>query len=301
RAGADRSRAAAAPPVTGAALALVIPSAAAHAGWNLLAKQSGGGLPYIWLGGVLSLGVLIPASAIATLAAGEELGLSATAAAWMLGAAAIHGTYFFTLQSGYRAADLSVVYPLARGSGPLLSFIAAILLLGESPGVLQVLGAATIVGAVLALGLSAARRAPHDRSGIAWALTTGGLIATYTLWDKHGVDGLDVQPIAYLCGVEIGRALIFLPLVMRRRDELAAEWRHKRRNLLGFAAMAPLSYVLFLFALSLAPVTLVAPLRELSILFGVALGGQFLAEGHTRTRALAAVAIVAGVSAVSIG
>jgi drug/metabolite transporter (DMT)-like permease len=287
--------------VTGAALALVIPSAAAHAGWNLLAKQSGGGLPYMWLGGLLSLGLLLPASAIAAIAAGEDLGLSAGAVPWMVGAAAIHGAYFFTLQSGYRAADLSVVYPLARGTGPLIAFLGAIALLGESPGALQVVGAATIVGAVLALGLSAARRAPGDRSGIAWALATGGLIATYTLWDKHGVDGLDVQPIAYLCGVEIARALIFLPLVMRRRDELAAEWRDNRRNLAGFAAMAPLSYVLFLFALALAPVTLVAPLRELSILFGVALGGQFLAEGHTWSRALAAAAIVAGVSAVSVG
>ena len=287
--------------MTAAALALVIPSAAAHAGWNLLAKSSGGGLPYIWLGGILSLGVLVPASAIAALAAGEDLGLSASAAAWMAGAAAIHGTYFFTLQSGYRAADLSVVYPLARGTGPLLSFVVAIAILGESPTALQALGALMIVGAVLALGLTAARRAPHHRAGILWALATGALIATYTLWDKHGVDGLDVQPIAYLCGVELCRALLFAPLVARRREELTAEWSENRRNLIGFALMAPLSYVLFLFALALAPVTLVAPLRELSILFGVALGGQFLAEGHTWSRALAAAVVVAGVSAISVG
>jgi drug/metabolite transporter (DMT)-like permease len=287
--------------LTGAALALVIPSAAAHAGWNLLAKSSGGGLPYIWLGGVLSLVLLVPASAIATLAAGADLNLSGTAIAWMAGAAVIHGAYFFTLQSGYRAADLSVVYPLARGTGPLIAFVAAISVFDESPGGLQVLGAALIVGAVLTLGLSAARRERSNDAGIAWALATGVLIAAYTLWDKEGVDGLDVQPIAYLCGVEIARALIFLPLVLRRRDELAHEWRSNRGNLAGFAVMAPLSYVLFLSALALAPVTLVAPLRELSILFGVALGGQFLAEGHTWSRALAAVVMVAGVSAIAVG
>ncbi|HEX8742272.1 MAG TPA: EamA family transporter [Thermoleophilaceae bacterium] len=286
--------------MTGAALALVIPSAAAHAGWNLLAKSSGGGLPFIYLGTLVSLCFMVPAAVVAGTVAGTG-GLDATAAAWMCGAACMHGTYLLTLQSGYRAGDLSVVYPLARGTGPLLAFVGAILMLGESPAALQVAGAALIVGAVLVLGLSAARRSHADRTAIRWALVTGALICAYTLWDKHGVDGLDVQPVVYLCGVEIARALIFLPLVLGRRDEMAAEWRSNRGHVAGFGLMAPLSYLLFLSALALAPVTLVAPLRELSILFGVALGGQFLAEGHTWTRAAAAAVIVTGVSAVAIG
>jgi drug/metabolite transporter (DMT)-like permease len=286
--------------VTAAALALVIPSAAAHAGWNLLAKSSGGGLAFIWLGNLVSLAVMIPAAVVAASIAGTG-GIDATAIAWMAGAATLHGTYLLTLQSGYRAADLSVVYPLARGTGPLLAFVAAVVLLGESPGPLQVLGAATIVGAVLALGLSAARREHVSNAGVTWALVTGVLISAYTLWDKHGVDGLDIQPVVYLCGVEICRLMLFLPLMRGRRAELEHEWGTNRGHLAGFGLMAPLSYVLFLSALALAPVTLVAPLRELSILFGVALGGQFLAEGHTWSRAVAAAVIVAGVSAISIG
>jgi drug/metabolite transporter (DMT)-like permease len=286
--------------MTGAALALVIPSAAAHAGWNLLAKRSGGGLAYIWLGNLVSLAVMIPAAAIATAVAGTG-GIDATAIAWMAGAAALHGTYLLTLQNGYRAADLSVVYPLARGTGPLLAFVAAVAFLGESPQALQVLGAATIVGAVLALGISAARREHVSNAGVAWALVTGVLISAYTLWDKHGVDDLDIQPIVYLCGVEICRLALFLPLMRGRRAELQRTWSTNRGNLAGFALMAPLSYVLFLSALTLAPVTLVAPLRELSILFGVVLGGQFLAEGHTWSRALAAAVIVTGVTAISVG
>jgi len=286
--------------LTGAALALVIPSAAAHAGWNLLAKSSGGGLPFIYLGNLVSLVVLVPTAAVAAAIAGTG-GIDATAVAWMAGAAVLHGTYLLTLQNGYRAADLSVVYPLARGTGPLFAFIAAVVILDERPGALAVVGAATIVGAVLTLGLSAARREHANRAGVAWALVTGVLISAYTLWDKHGVDDLGVQPIVYLCGIELCRALIFLPLVAGRREELAHEWRTNRRLLAGFGVMAPLSYILFLFALTLAPVTLVAPLRELSILFGVVLGGQFLAERHTWSRALAAATIVAGVSAIAIG
>jgi drug/metabolite transporter (DMT)-like permease len=286
--------------VTGAALALVLPSAAAHAGWNLLAKSSGGGLAFIWLGNVMSLTVMIPAAIVAASIAGTG-GIDATSVAWMAGAATLHGTYLLTLQNGYRVADLSVVYPLARGTGPLLAFVAAVVLLDESPGALQVLGAATIVGAVLALGLSAARREHTRNAGVAWALVTGVLISAYTLWDKHGVDGLDVQPIVYLCGIEICRLLLFLPLMRGRREELAETWRSGRGHLAGFGLMAPLSYVLFLSALALAPVTLVAPLRELSILFGVVLGGQFLAEGHTWSRALVAAVIVAGVSTIAVG
>jgi uncharacterized membrane protein len=82
---------------------------------------------------------------------------------------------------------------------------------------------------------------------------------------------------------------------------LADTWSRQRGHLAGFGLMAPLSYVLFLSALTLAPVTLVAPLRELSILFGVVLGGQFLAEGHTWSRAVAAAVIVVGVSALAVG
>ena len=286
--------------MTGAALALVIPSALAHAGWNLLAKSSGGGLPFLYLAGVATLPMLIPAAAIAAAIDGTG-GIDLTAAGWMLGAAVLHFSYLLTLQSGYRAADLSVVYPLARGSGPLLAFIAAVVLLGESPQALRVVGAGVIVGAVLALGLAAARHSRANNAGIAWALVTGALISAYTLWDRHGVDDLEIQPIVYLCGINILMTLLFLPLVVRRRAELSHELRTNRRNIVGFGVMAPISYVLFLFALTLAPVTLVAPLRELSILFAVVLGGQFLSEGHTWSRALAAVVIVAGVSAISVG
>jgi drug/metabolite transporter (DMT)-like permease len=286
--------------VTGAALALVLPSAAAHATWNMLAKRSDGGLVFVWLGGVLGL-VPLTCAALVVVAIGDA-GLSAAAVGWMAGSAAIHAVYFLTLQRGYRSADLSVVYPLARGTGPLLAFVAAIVLLDESPDALQVLGAAAIVGSVLSLGLHGARRSGDQRAGAAYALVTGVLIAGYTLWDKHGVDGIDTNPVIYLLGVEIARATLVAPLALRRgRDAIAREWRANGDELRGFAILAPLSYVLFLSALALAPVTLVAPLRELSILIGVALGGQLLAEEDTPMRAVAAVAMVFGVVAISVG
>ena len=102
----------------------------------------------------------------------------------MAGSGVIHAVYFAFLQRGYRDGDLSLVYPLARGTGPLLATIAAILLLGERPGAVALAGGALVVAAILSLAAPAVRaRAP----GSGWALATGVTIAAYTLWDKHAV------------------------------------------------------------------------------------------------------------------
>jgi uncharacterized membrane protein len=285
--------------VTGAALALVLPSAAAHATWNMLAKRSGGGLPFVWLGVLLSAAVLAPAVVVVTLAC--DTGLSGEAVPWMAGSAALHAGYFLALQRGYRGGDLSVVYPLARGSGPVLASVGAIVLLGESPTPLRLAGSATILGAILLVGWSAAKGTGHQREAVGYALVTGVFIAAYTLWDQRGVADLDVNPVVYLFGGELIRSVLLAPFALRRRTEFEEEWSANRGELLGFGFLAPLSYTLFLAALAFAPVTLVAPLREVSVLIGVALGGQLLGEEDTPRRALAAVALVAGIAALAAG
>jgi drug/metabolite transporter (DMT)-like permease len=285
--------------VTGAALALVLPSAAAHATWNMLAKRSGGGLPFVWLGAMASATVLLPAALLVILLG--DAGVTTAGLAWMAGSATIHAVYFLTLQRGYRRGDLSLVYPLVRGTGPILASIGAVILFAESPSPLRVAGAALILGAILMVGWSSASSRGREREAVAWALITGVFVAAYTLWDKHGVDGLDVHPVVYLFGAEIARSALLAPLARRRGDEVARELRENRRELVGFGLLGPLSYTLFLGALSIAPVTLVAPLREVSILIGVVLGGQLLKEEDTPRRALAAVAMVAGIAALAAG
>jgi drug/metabolite transporter (DMT)-like permease len=285
--------------LTGTALALVLPSAAAHATWNMLAKRSGGGLPFVWIAGIASATVMFPVATLVVLLG--DSGLSGAGLAWMVGSACIHAVYFLTLQRGYRGGDLSIVYPLVRGTGPMLASIGAVILLGESPSVLRVIGAALILGAILIVGWSSVGREGHESEAIRWALTTGVLVAAYTLWDKHGVDALDVHPVVYLFGAEVARTALLYPLAARRMDEAARDWRENRREVIGFGFLGPLSYTLFLAALSFAPVTLVAPLREVSILIGVVLGGQLLGEEDTSRRALAATAMVAGIAALAAG
>ena len=216
----------------------------------------------------------------------------------MAGSGVLHAAYFVLLQRGYRDGDLSLVYPLARGTGPLLATLAAIALLGERPSALALAGAAIIVGAVFSLCRRPGRGA---RPAVVFALLTGVAIAAYTLWDKQAVGPQDVSPVAYYWGTMIATAALLSPVVWHRAAEVGRVWRANRRQALGVAVLSPLAYILVLFALAEAPVSYVAPARELSILIAAAAGAALLDEGDTRRRLLAAAAIVAGVAALAAG
>src|SRR4051812_6991061 len=157
----------------------------------------------------------------------------------MLGSAVLHIFYYGALQSSYRHGDLSVVYPLARGTGPVLSVTAAILLLGERPSALGLAGGALIIVAVLALV------AGGSRAGAGAALATGAAIAAYTVWDAHAVGALDQPPVVYFWGAELIRATLLAPFARGA----PAVWRANRRAILGVGTLSPLAYVLVLFAL----------------------------------------------------
>src|SRR6185436_4282939 len=119
-------------------LGIVLLAAVAHAAWNFLAKGAQGGQGFVWLytvaASVLYLPVLIAALAIDPGPLGWE------AFVFMAGSGVLHTVYASLLQRGYRTGDLSLVYPLARGTGPLVSTIAAIAFFGERPGVVALLG-----------------------------------------------------------------------------------------------------------------------------------------------------------------
>lgn len=284
------------------ALALVVVAAIAHAGWNLLAKTASGGATFVWLVSAAAAAIWLPALAVALVVAPGALGLAGLG--FMAGSGALHALYFVLLQRGYREGDLSLVYPLARGTGPLLSTAAAIVLFSERPSGLALAGGAIIVAAVLSLagaGGEVREAAGDRRRAIAFALLTGVAIASYTLWDKRAVGPLGLSPIAYYYGTNLAEAALLTPFVARRRAALRATWRAHRARALGVAVLSPLAYVLVLFALARAPVSYVAPARELSILLGAIAGTTVLAEGHGRRRLLAATAIFAGIVALAVG
>jgi drug/metabolite transporter (DMT)-like permease len=243
--------------------------------------------------------LLTPLGVVVLLRSADEIDRAALI--FIVGAGALHAAYFVSLQRGYREGDLSLVYPLARGIGPLLATAFAISVLGERPSALALAGGAIIVAAVLSL-TGAPRLGRSDRdAAVLYAGLTGVLIAAYTLWDKHAVDALGVSPILYFWGAEVCRATLLTPLVAGRPGAAAVTWREDGVRALGVGALSSFAYILVLYALAVAPVSYVAPAREVSILIGAALGAQLLAEGDPRRRLLCAGAIVVGVAALAVG
>jgi drug/metabolite transporter (DMT)-like permease len=282
--------------VSPAVLALVLTAAVAHAGWNLLAKGARGGVAFTWLCAVAGSVLFVPALLVAVIVSPDHIGLAALGL--MAGSGALHAGYFVLLQRGYATGDLSLVYPLARGTGPLLATTAAIVLLGERPSVPAIVGAAIIVGAVFSL---VGRPAGHrSREGVMFAVLTGVAIAGYTLWDKQAVGSEGLSPITYFWGTNLFNALLVMPWALADRDRLRRAWATSRRQAAGVGLLSPLAYILVLYALARAPVSIVAPARESSILLGTLLGATVLGEGDTRRRAAAAVAILAGVTALAL-
>jgi drug/metabolite transporter (DMT)-like permease len=286
--------------MTPAALGLVLGAAVIHATWNLLAKRVGGGTPFVWLFGSLSAIIYAPLAAATILLARPHIG--AVQLIFLAGTAVLHLGYFLMLQSGYRAGDLSLVYPLARGTGPVLTVGAAIIVLGERPTPIALAGALLIgLGIVLLAGNPASLGHPGARRAVGYALLTGALIAAYTLWDKRAVSALAIPPILLEWGSNVGLALLLMPAALARRDEVRAVWRAHRREAVLVAVLTPLAYILVLTAMVFTPVSYVAPAREISILLGTAMGSRLLAERDAPRRLTAATAIVVGVAALAVG
>ena len=286
--------------MTPAALGLVLAAAVIHATWNLLAKRVGGGIAFVWLFGSLASIVYAPLAAAVIVLTRPQIAV--VQLIFLAGTAVLHLGYFLTLQGGYRTGDLSLVYPLARGSGPVLSVGAAIILLGERPTPVAMAGAILIgLGIFLLAGNPASLGQPGARRAVGYALLTGAFIAAYTLWDKRAVSTLGIPPILLDWGGNVGRVLLLTPAALARRDDVQALWRAHRGEVVLVAVLTPLAYILVLTAMVFTPVSYVAPAREISILVGTAMGSRLLAEGDAPRRLTAATAIVAGVAALAVG
>jgi len=282
-------------------LALVLASAVVHATWNLWTKQLG---PRARSGSLLWLLTAISSACYAPLAAAQIVAShwrpDATALFLLAGSGAIHVGYFVLLLRGYRGGDLSIVYPLARGTGPLLATAGAVALFGERPTPLSIAGALLIAAGVLVTATAPARGERHLRPAIFYGLATGVSIALYTLWDGWAVKRAGVPPLVYYWGGEVVRTLILSPLAFGSRVQVAGLWRTQRPRVVGIALLSPLSYILILLALRTGAVGHIAPAREVSILIGTWLGGRVLGEGDRRRRLAAAAAFAAGVIALAL-
>ena len=289
------------------ALTLVLAAALCHATWNLVAKKAGGGSQFVLMGsllvGVLWLPVVL------------WLGVQAVAqwgwAEWLMLAASavVHVLYFRTLLHGYAVSDLTVVYPVARGSGPLMSSIGAVIVLGESMSLVSAGGAlAVVAGVFLIAGGPGLWRQAHEpaqrdrvRRGLLWGGLTGAFIAAYTVIDGYAVKAMLISPILVDYVGNVLRIPVMLPFALRDRAAFARAWRTQWRAALVVAVLGPASYVMVLYAVRMAPLSHVAPAREVSMLFAALAGGTLLGESDRWLRIVGAAGIAAGVAALALG
>jgi drug/metabolite transporter (DMT)-like permease len=288
--------------MTPAALALVLTGALCHAAWNILAKRCAGGLVFVWQVGMVSL---VPALPL-TLWSWHAQGLSLTTA--MMAAVAVsallHVLYALALQRGYQAGPFSVVYPVARGSGPLLTVVAAVVLWREQPSLVGWLGVSAVLAGIVLLARGSQH--PQDalparavRAGLQWGLVTGGLVASYTVVDAWAVKGLGMAPLVFYPLGLLLRSALLTPFVLTRRDEARAGWRANRGAIIGVGLLSPAAYLLALLALQQAPLSYVAPVREVSMLVGALVGARLLGEPLTPTRIGGVLMLLGGVIGVA--
>lgn len=286
----------------GLAIILVLTAAMVHALWNLMVKKAGGGLIFVWLFASFSVAVYAPISAYIIWIKRPQLG--PLGLLFIVISALLHLIYFLVLQRGYKKGDLSLVYPLARGTGPMLSVLAAILFFGERPGGIALMGAGLVIFGVFNLS-GGFKLFGRRQAAASWALRygvfTGVVIASYTLWDKQAVSVLMIPPIILDWASSITRMIVLCPYAVKRWSEVKDQWKQNKRYVVGVAVFNPLSYILILTALVFAPVSYIAPARELSILFATLLGTRLLAEGHSRQRIISACVIILGVIGLSLG
>jgi drug/metabolite transporter (DMT)-like permease len=283
--------------VTPLALALVLVAAFAHAGWNALSKRAPGGAAFVWSQTLVASVWMIPVAAAGWwLDDGARVSLVIVLMGIVSGSS--HAVYFVLLQRGYATGDLSLVYPLARGTGPVFATAGAIAILGEHPGPIALAGTVAIAtGVVLLLATRGLSRGP----ALAYAVLTGLVIGVYTVWDGHAVRASHAEPFVYLLVTNLTILAALTPAALRNRASVRLLARDYRRVVVAVGVLSPFAYALVLFATRLVGVAYVAPAREISILIGAVIGTRYYAERGGWQRIAGAAAIVGGVIALALG
>ena len=292
-------------PVT--ALALVVLAGLIHAAWNIAAKKANGDVRFAFFISLFTVVVWLP---LGVYLGWQQLGAWGWAE-WACAATSgvIHVFYFVVLLRGYRKSDLTVVYPLARGSGPLISSMVAIVLFGEHISALGFAGIAAVVfGVFLIAGgpgiwskLKTNEQRERIHKGIQYGVLTGLTIAGYTLVDGYSVKVLLMSPILAFYIACCVQFLLMAPTVLQDIGKAKQDWQRQWKYALLVGAVSPVSYVMVLYALQIAPLSHVAPAREVSMLFAALLGGHLLGEGDRLARLCGAACICLGVAALALG
>ena len=283
--------------MSGLALGIVVVAAFLHTSWNYLAKKSRNKLAFIWWAILFSVILFFPMFIYYWPA------VTISSAGWVciVATGVLHAFYFWFMAGAYERGDLSLVYPLARGSGPLFVPILAVLLLNEQLSISGVLGITFVIVGIFSIHLrsfsiqSMLEPFLALRGGASlWALCTGGTIAGYSLVDKIGVT--IVHPPVYIYLMFVITLLLLSPYVfVKERLDLKKEWNINKIQILIVGFLDLFTYLMILFALQISKVSYVAAVREVSIVFSALIGIMLLQEKHAPQKLAGAVLISLGV------
>jgi drug/metabolite transporter (DMT)-like permease len=294
--------------MTALATLLVLGSALMHATWNMFAKRSSHPLAFLWLVNTASMLIFLPVFLWALL----EHGVPGVAWPFVVATGLLHIFYVGFLSQAYRYGALSIAYPVSRGTGVALVPLFAVPLLDEQISVVGLLGIALVLTGIFGLHIreiagvfgigSAGAAFQHrlaDNRGAIYALITGLSIAAYSLVDKAAMT--HAHPLVYGYLIFVSMTLGLTPYVlMKHRPEAMHELRTNPWLVLLGGLFVQGTYLIVLAAMTIAPVSYIVPLREVSVLFGALLGMFFLREIMTPQRLLAAGIITGGVVLIAV-
>ncbi len=276
---------------------LVIASAVSHAFWNVLAKRGSDKEVFMWLMTLTSLFTMLPIFYVLL----PDWRLPMAAVPYLVASGIAETFYFLSLGKAYELGDLSFVYPLARSS-PLFLFALAVVFLGEEVSVWGASGILLVVLGVYMIHLKGLSM--HDFTRLIaslrghasqFALLTALCTSVYSLVDKLGVTA--VSSLAYAFWLDFFVVAFLTPLVLWRWSwrAAAAEWKVNEPQILVAGFLMRFGYVLVLVAMSLAQVSYILAVRQLSVVIGVALGVGLLGEKYGRIRLLSSTVIFTGI------
>lgn len=290
------------------ALLLVLTAALVHATWNYFLKKANATRPFWWLVYIITAIITVPALFLYDPDSLKNI----TPIGWLVIAlsAPIHVFYGQVLQIGYKKSDYSIVYPTARGTGPLITVLSAVLILGDWPSFWGWIGIILILGAIVLLAMPQKTdkntQSLRIRSGIFWGALTGCFIAGYSFCDAWAVQQTTgLTPMSFYFPSIAVRALVFAPFII-----MHANWKEESKEILTTPRLqkalavvtvgSPLAYILVLYAMTMAPLAYVAPSREVGMMIGVVLGGLLLKEKLSTTRLMGVIGMTLGVILVGL-
>lgn len=296
---------------------LVLGSALCHAGWNFAARKVSGDFVVFWISLWIGCLFLLPIAVGALVKIGLSEAIRADGIPYIIATGLIHAVYFILLGISYKHGEISMVYPIARGSGVGLTAIFASLIFAEKISPLGTFGIALISFSILSMGFSLYTRTGYkyeyvDRfynvyssnsasktKPLISALCLGVTISGYSLVDKVGV--VYVNPIIYIWLLFFITAIIMTPFILMQYNKtIISTYRTQFKFSLIIGLGSIIAYLMILFAFTIGPISYIVAVREFAVVFGALAGLIFLKEKFSIIKILAIIGITIGMICIKV-